>query len=86
MMLRAEVKTFCAAAETLLSPVLLGSPLNEEERAMISLYMDNLLRNSRPRHARLILSYSAPERSPLSHFTLDQMTPPVPEQLYAALP
>lgn len=43
MMLRAEVKTFCAAAETLLSPVLLGSPLNEEERAMISLYMDNLL-------------------------------------------
>lgn len=42
MTFRAEVKIFCDAAETLLSPVLLGSPLNEEEREMISLYMDNL--------------------------------------------
>lgn len=42
MTIRAEVKTFCAAAETLLSPVLLRSLLNEEERGMISLYMENL--------------------------------------------
>ena len=42
MTLRAEVKTFCAAVETLLSPVLLSFPLNEEERGMISLYMENL--------------------------------------------
>lgn len=42
MTLRTEVRTFCAAAETLLSPVLLRFPLNEEEQGMISLYLENL--------------------------------------------
>lgn len=42
MTLRLEVKIFCDAAETLLSPVLLRSPLNQEERSMIRLYMESL--------------------------------------------
>ncbi|MGD9726247.1 MAG: hypothetical protein AB7G68_20665 [Nitrospiraceae bacterium] len=42
MAIRTEVRTFCAAAETLLSPVLLQFPLNEEEQGMIRLYLENL--------------------------------------------
>jgi hypothetical protein len=42
MAIRTEVRTFCAAAETLLSPALLQFPLNEEEQGMIRLYLENL--------------------------------------------
>jgi len=40
--LRPEIKAFCDATETLLSPVLLRSPLNQEELGMIRLYMQSL--------------------------------------------
>ena len=40
--LRPEVKTFCDATETLLSPVLLRSPLTQEELGMIRMYMQSL--------------------------------------------
>jgi hypothetical protein len=42
MNLRPEGKTFCDAAETLASPVLLESPLTEDERGMIRMYMQTL--------------------------------------------
>ena len=42
MNLRPEIKTFCDAAETLLSPVIMDSPLTEEERNVIVVYMASL--------------------------------------------
>lgn len=42
MTLRPEIKAFCDAAETLVSPILLRTPLTEEERGMIRLYMQTL--------------------------------------------
>lgn len=42
MKLRPEIKTFCDAAETLLSPVLMQKPLTEEERSLIKMYMKSL--------------------------------------------
>ncbi|ULA68617.1 MAG: hypothetical protein LZF62_360020 [Nitrospira sp.] len=40
--LRPEVKAFCDAAETLLSPVIMQLPLTEAERSMIRIYMESL--------------------------------------------
>ena len=40
--IRKEVQTFLHAAETLLSPVTLGSDLNEDERDMVSMYAQSL--------------------------------------------
>jgi hypothetical protein len=40
--LRAEVKSFCDAAETLASPALLSSPLTQDEREMIKFYLHTL--------------------------------------------
>ncbi len=40
--LRPEVKAFCDAAETLASPVLLGTPLTDDELAIIKMYMQTL--------------------------------------------
>lgn len=40
--LRPEVKAFCDAAETLLSPVIMQLPLTEAERSMIKIYMESL--------------------------------------------
>jgi hypothetical protein len=42
MTFRPEIKRFCDAAETLLSPVLLQSPLTEDECSMIRVYIKNL--------------------------------------------
>ena len=40
--LRPEVLAFVSAAETVLSPALLISPLNDDERGMIQIYLKNL--------------------------------------------
>jgi hypothetical protein len=42
MDIRPQVKAFLDAAETLLSSALLTSPLNEDERGMIKMYMESL--------------------------------------------
>lgn len=42
MPIRPQVKAFLDAAETLLSPALLTSPLNEDECGMIHVYMETL--------------------------------------------
>lgn len=42
MNLRHEIKVFCDAAETLLSPVIMQTPLTEEERDMVMVYMQSL--------------------------------------------
>jgi len=42
MTIRPQVKAFLDAAETLLSPVLLDSPLNDDERQMIKVYINSL--------------------------------------------
>lgn len=42
MNLRPEIKTFCDAAETLLSPAIMHGPLTEEERSMLEMYMSSL--------------------------------------------
>ena len=42
MNLRSEIKTFCDAAETLLSPAIMQGPLTQEERSMLELYMASL--------------------------------------------
>ena len=40
---RKEVRTFVNAAETLLSPILLGKPLTPEEHKVIEFYAQSLL-------------------------------------------
>ena len=40
--LRPEILAFVSAAETVLSPALLISPLNDDERDMIQIYLKNL--------------------------------------------
>jgi hypothetical protein len=40
---RHEVRVFMSAAETILSPVSLNSPLNSQEREIISFYAQSLL-------------------------------------------
>ena len=40
--LRPEVKAFCDAAETLASPVLLRSPLTDDELTVVRMYMNTL--------------------------------------------
>jgi len=40
--LRPEVKKFIDAAETLLSPILLATPFNEDEYGMIAAYVESL--------------------------------------------
>jgi hypothetical protein len=41
--LRKEVQAFVHASETLLSPVILGQPLNEDEWGMVLMYVQNLV-------------------------------------------
>jgi len=40
--LRPEILAFVSAAETVLSPALLISPLNDDERDIIQIYLKNL--------------------------------------------
>jgi hypothetical protein len=40
--LRPEVQAFCDAAETLASPILLGSPLTGDELTVVRMYMQTL--------------------------------------------
>lgn len=56
MIIRPEVKTFLDAAETLLSPVLLTSPLNDDERQMIKMYIVSL-------DEKVVAGVSAPRSS-----------------------
>jgi hypothetical protein len=42
MNIRPQVKSFLDAAETLLSPALLTSPLNQDERELIKMYICSL--------------------------------------------
>lgn len=42
MNLRPEIKVFCDAAETLLSPVMMQTSFTEDELALLRLYMENL--------------------------------------------
>ena len=42
MALRPEVKAFCDATETMLSPILLRSSLNQEELGVIRQYMQSV--------------------------------------------
>ena len=40
--IRKEVQTFVQATETLLSPILLGEELNEDERGMVAMCLQSL--------------------------------------------
>jgi hypothetical protein len=40
--IRKEVQAFVRLSETLLSPVLLDGPLNEDERGLVAMYIQNL--------------------------------------------
>ena len=40
--IRPEVQAFVSAAETLLSPIMLGRPLNEDERDIVAMCAQNL--------------------------------------------
>jgi len=40
--IRKEVQAFVRASEKLLSPVILGHPLNENERDLVAMYIQNL--------------------------------------------
>ena len=42
MPIRPEVEVFLHAAETLLSPILLGKTLNDDEKGMVVMYVQNL--------------------------------------------
>jgi hypothetical protein len=55
--LRPVVKAFCDAAETHASPVLRGSPLTDDERAIIRMYMDTL--------EKTVLGVSSEEKTPV---------------------
>ena len=56
MIIRPQVKAFLDAAETLLSPALLTSPLNEDEQGMIKMYIDSL-------DAKVVAGVNAPPSS-----------------------
>lgn len=56
MNIRSEVKIFLDAAETLLSPALLTSPLNEDEQQMIKMYVNSL-------DEKVVADVSAPRSS-----------------------
>ena len=42
MTLRPEIKAFCDASETLLSPAIMETPLTEDERTLINEYVRSL--------------------------------------------
>jgi hypothetical protein len=42
LILRPQVKAFLDTAETLLSPALLTTPLNDDERGMVRMYLESL--------------------------------------------
>ena len=42
MTLRPEIKAFCDASETLLSPAIMQNPLTEDERTLINEYVRSL--------------------------------------------
>jgi hypothetical protein len=44
--LRPEVKAFCDAAETLASPLLIGSPLTDDELTVVRMYMNTMYMNT----------------------------------------
>ena len=54
MNIRPQVKVFLDAAETLLSPALLTSPLNQDERDLVKMYINSL-------DERVVPDGSAPE-------------------------
>jgi hypothetical protein len=42
MTLRPEIKAFCDASETLLSPAIMQTPLTEDEKTIVKVYVQSL--------------------------------------------